>query len=198
LRIGCNRISVGLEHGNEEFRKKVIGKGFTNQMMIDAFNLVEKTSIPITVNNIIGFPGETRELTFDTIELNRHLKTDSINAFYFVPYKGTPFYKDCIDKGYITEDVRTGSLAGGSILNMPQFSADEIRGLVRTFSLYTKFPREIWPMIQKAEQFDENGNKVFRELADMYYERFFDHDFKSTKRACFTTSIYSASNNISC
>lgn len=190
--VGCDRISVGLEHGNEEFRRKVIGKGFTNNMMIEAFKLIDKTSIPITVNNILGFPGETRELTFDTIELNRNLSADTINAFYFVPYKGTPFYKECIDKGYLTEDSRTGSLHGGSVLNMPYYSSEEIKGLVRTFSLYVRFPKQDWPLIQRAEKFDEEGNRIFRELAEKYYEMFFDHDLKSTKRACFTTSIYSS------
>ncbi len=190
--VGCNRISVGLEHGNEEFRRKVIGKGFTNAMMIEAFKLIETTSIPITVNNIVGFPGETRELAFDTIELNRNLSADSINAFYFVPYQGTPFYKECIDQGYITEDTRTGSLAGGSVLNMPNFSSDEIRGLVRTFSLYTRFPKKEWPLIKRAEKFDAEGDRIFKELGSQYYERFFDDDLKSTKRACFSTAIYSS------
>ena len=31
-------------------------------------NTVKKVGIPFSVNNIIGFPYETRELAFDTIE----------------------------------------------------------------------------------------------------------------------------------
>lgn len=188
--VNCNRISIGLEHGNEEFRKKVIGKGFSNKAIVDAFNILDKHSIPITVNNILGFPGETRELIFDTIELNRQLNADSINAFYFMPYRGTAMRAECEAKGYITEESQTKGLMSGPIMNMPQLSNDELLGLVRTFSLYVKFPKEEWDEIRTAEKFDGEGDAKFAELSRKYYELFFDHDFKSTKKACFTTSIY--------
>ncbi len=189
-RVNCNRISIGLEHGNEEFRRKVIGKGFTNQMMIDAFKMFAQTSIPVTINNILGFPGEVRDLAFDTIELNRYLNTDSVNAFYFMPYRGTPFYKESLDKGYITDLSQTQSMMINSCLNMPDFSTDEIQGLVRTFSLYVKFPKFEWPHIQRAEKFDAEGNRIFKELAEKYYECFFDDDLKVYRKACFNSSIY--------
>jgi anaerobic magnesium-protoporphyrin IX monomethyl ester cyclase len=189
-RVNCNRISIGLEHGNEEFRRKIVGKGFANAQMIEVFKLLDNYSIPVTINNIIGFPGETRELIFDTIELNRELGTDSVNAFVFTPYRGTEMYKDAVAKGYIDSDAATNSLILGSILDMPTISKDELLGLVRTFSLYVKFPREEWPQIRVAEQFTPEGDAMFKELSRRYYERFFDHDFKWTKKACFSTRAY--------
>jgi radical SAM superfamily enzyme YgiQ (UPF0313 family) len=188
--VNCNRISIGLEHGNEEFRDKIVGKGFSNQRMVDVFTLFTNSTIPITVNNILGFPGETRELIFDTIELNRQLGADSYNAYYFTPYHGTAMRKDAVEKGYVTEDAETGTLITGSILNMPTISREEIMGLVRTFSLYVKFPKEEWPEIAVAEKFTPEGDAKFAELSKRYYERFFDHDFKYTKKACISTRIY--------
>ena len=188
--VNCNRISIGLEHGNEEFRKKIVGKGFSNQSILDVFMILDKSSIPITINNILGFPDETRELIFDTIELNRELATDSINAFYFMPYRGTAMRAECEKKGYITNESQTKGLMTGPIMKMPQLANDELLGLVRTFSLYVRFPKEEWPDIRIAEQFDEEGDAKFAELSKLYYERFFDHDFKSTKKACFSTSVY--------
>lgn len=189
-KVNCNRISIGLEHGNEEFRRKVVGKGFTNQMMIENFKLFDKVSVPVSINNILGFPDETREMIFDTIELNRHLTTDSVNAYYFVPYRGTPFYEICLEKGYIGKDTITKPLTMGSCLNMPHLSSEEIQGLVRTFSLYVKFPKFDWPKIRRAEKMDEEGNRIFKELAEKYYEYFFDDDFKTYRRACFNSHIY--------
>lgn len=188
--VNCNRISIGLEHGDEQFRQKIIGKGFSNQKLLDAFKIFNNSSIPITVNNIIGFPGETRELVFHTIELNRQLATDSVNCYYFTPYRGTPLRDLALKEGYITEETTTATLIGGSVLNMPTLSRDEILGLVRTFCLYVKFPREEWPQIRIAEKFDDEGNAMFERLSKLYYERFFDHDFKYTKKACFSTQIY--------
>jgi hypothetical protein len=169
---------------------KIIGKGFSNKRVLEVFDILNSSSIPITVNNIIGFPGETRELILDTIELNRHLGTDSVNAYYFTPYRGTPMRDLAVQKGYIDPEAQTTSLITGSVLNMPQLGREEILGLVRTFSLYVKFPKEEWPLIQRAEKLDEEGNRIFGELSKLYYERFFDHDFKYTKKACFSTRVY--------
>ena len=188
--VGCNRISIGLEHGNEEFRQRIVGKGFSNKKIIEVFQILDRYSIPITINNILGFPGETRDLIFDTIELNRKLGTDSINAYLFAPYRGTAMYFDAAAAGYLNEGEETNSPIIGSILNMPTISKEELMGLVRTFSLYVKFSRQEWPQIKIAEQFTKEGNAKFKELSAHYYERFFDHDFKWTKKSCISTSIY--------
>jgi len=186
-RVGCNRISIGLEHGNEEFRQRIVGKGFTNRRIVELFKVLDQYSVPITINNILGFPGETRELILDTIELNRQLGTDSVNAYIFQPYRGTAMFEDALSKGYIQQDSPTNSPVLGSVLNMPTISPEELLGLVRTFSLYVKFPREEWPEIALAESFTPEGDARFAELSKKYYERFFDHDFKWTKKACFST-----------
>ena len=147
----------------------------------------------MTINNMIGFPGDTRELIFDTVELNRALGTDSVNCYIFTPYKGTAMYDAAVANGYLEEGTQTNSIITGSILDMDTISKEEILGLVRTFSLYVKFPKEEWPEIELAEKFTEEGNAKFTELSERYYERFFDHDFKWTKKGCFSTSAYNGS-----
>jgi radical SAM superfamily enzyme YgiQ (UPF0313 family) len=172
--MNCDRISIGLEHGNEEFRKKILKKNFTNEQAIAAFKILEKSKIPVTVNNIIGFPDETRDLVFDTIRLNRRIKTDSINAYFFVPYRGTPLRQYCIEKGYIKPDARTDSLMRRSILNMPNFSSDQIKGLVRTFPLYIKMPESYFNDIKVAEQLNEEGDKMLAILREIYFREYFN------------------------
>ena len=188
--VGCNRISIGLEHGNEQFRKEIVGKGFTNQSIIDLFKILDRYSVPITINNIMGFPDETRELIFDSIELNRELGTDSVNAYIFQPYRGSAMFDDALSKGYIEADSPTNSPILGSVLTMPTISKDELLGLVRTFSLYVKFPKEEWPDVEIAEKFTPEGDAMFAKLSERYYDRFFDHDFKWTKKACISTRAY--------
>ena len=142
------------------------------------------------MNNIMGFPDETRDLVFDSIELNRKLGTDSVNAYIFTPYRGTNMYTDATSKGYLDPDAETNSIITGSILNMPTITKEELMGLVRTFSLYVKFDKEEWPDIAVAEKFADEGTAMFEELSKRYYERFFDLDFKQTKKACISTRAY--------
>lgn len=172
--MNCDRISIGIEHGNEEFRKKILKKSFTNKQVIDAFRILERSRISITVNNIIGFPDETRELVFDTIKLNRCIRADSINAYFFVPYRGTPLRQYCIEKGYLDINAKTDTLMRGSILKMPQLPAEQIKGLVRTFPLYVKLPESYFDKIKVAEQLNEEGDKMLAGLREIYFKEYFN------------------------
>ncbi|MFH1593914.1 MAG: radical SAM protein [Candidatus Omnitrophota bacterium] len=171
--MNCDRISIGIEQGNEKFRKDVLRKNFTNKQVIDAFTILETSRIPVTVNNIIGFPDETRDLVFDTINLNRQIKADSINAYFFVPYRGIPLRKYCIDKGYLDPEAKTANLMRSSILNMPQFPPDQIKGLVRTFPLYVKMPKTYFDNIKVAERLTHEGDRMLGELRDIYFSKYF-------------------------
>jgi len=172
-RMGCDRLSIGLEHGNEQFRNKILKKTFSNKQVIEAFQILEACRIPVTVNNIIGFPDETREMVFDTIRLNRAIVADSINAYYFVPYRGSPLREFCIKKGYIDPAAKTDSLMRSSILKMPQLSAAEIKGLVRTFPLYVKMEETFFDKIRIAESSSPEGQEMFENLRNIYFKTYF-------------------------
>ena len=171
--IGCHRMSMGLEHGNYEFRKEVVIKKFDDQTYIDATKMIAEAGIPLSINNIIGFPDETRELIFDTIELNRKLIFDTTNAFPYAPFHGTSLHKLCLERGYITNEFNPGSLNVDVPLDMPQLSREEISGLRRTFALYARMSREYWPEIKMAEKDDEEGNKIYNRLTKIYQEKYF-------------------------
>lgn len=171
--IGCHRMSIGLEHGNEEFRHKVLRKKFKNNKMIEATMILADVGIPITVNNMIGFPDETRKLIFDTIELNRQIPFDTTNAHVFTPFHGTPLHEYCLKKGYISISDTVGCVTTDTPLDMPQLSKEEISGLRKTFALYARMPRKYWPEIKKAEKTDDEGKVVFRKLREKYIEKYF-------------------------
>lgn len=171
--MGCDNMNFGIEHGNDQFRAKILHRYGSNKQMIDGLKLVEKYQIPYTVNNIIGFPDETRELVFDTIEVNHQLNPRTINCYIFAPYKGTPLYDYCIEKGYFTKDDKVHQLMDGGKLKMSSIAYEELQGLQRTFVLYARFPKSEWPEIQKAEKFDDEGNKVFEKYRKIYQEKYF-------------------------
>ena len=174
--LGCHRVSMGLEHGNEEFRKKVIVKAFSNEYMVEAARLLAEQRIALTINNIIGFPGETRELVFDTIAINRKLVgVDTTNVAVFAPFHGTPLRDLCLSKGYISEDHYCGKPnTTTSLKSIAGISPKELEGLRKTFALYARMPEKYWDDIRKAEADDESANQLFSELAEKYRELFFD------------------------
>jgi len=171
--MNCQNMQFGIEHGNEEFRAKVLNRHYTNKKMIDAFKVVEKYGIAYTVNNIIGFPDETRELVFDTIKVNRQINPTTMNVYFFTPYKGTRLYQYCIEKGYLEKGKKVHQLLDGVDLKMDSIGYLELKGLQRTFPLYAKLSEAVFEKIRIAEKFDDEGNRMFEKLKETYYEKFF-------------------------
>jgi len=170
--MGCKNFQFGIECGNEQFRRKVLNRFCDNEQILETARILEKNSIQYTVNNIIGFPDETRDLIFETIELNQQIHPTTINCFMFTPYKGTVLYKYCREKGYLGNNA-VHQLVDGTELNMPSITYQELKGLQRTFPLYARMPKEEWARIGFAERFNEFGNRIFQELREVYYKRYF-------------------------
>ena len=171
--VGCARMSFGLEHGNEEFRAEWLKRRMTNELIVDNFGIVNEVGIPFSVNNILGFPHETRELAFDTIRLNREFECSDRNAYAFTPFHGTPLRDECERLGFLQdEDIVRSVVTGGTILDMPQFSRRQVLGLVKTFNMYVRFEEERWPEIEMAEAETPDGIARYEMLTAEFKERF--------------------------
>ena len=168
-KMNCLRINIGIEHGNEEYRRKVLMRPVTNAKMLEAFQSCSGRSFVTVANSIIGLPDETRELIFDTIEFNRQLPADieASGAFLFTPYHGTPLRDLAVRRGYVDADsICSLNVTKGSILDMPHISSEELKGLCRVFSFYVKMPKEKWGDIRLAEEPTAEGESKFVELRD--------------------------------
>lgn len=175
--VGLHRMSIGIEHGNEEFRRKIVNRVLSNKVIIRATDIIADYSLPagLSVNNIVGFPTETPELAMDTIKLNQKIadNVDTMNCYAFVPYHGAPLRDLSVKFGYIEDDAPTNCLTGDPVLNMPQFPKEKIKGIIRTFSLYARFDNSRWNEIAIAEQFTTEGDRIFNKLRGEYIERYF-------------------------
>ena len=171
--IGCHRISMGVEAGNEEYRKTMLKRPVSNRKIVEAAIALVNSTIQFSVNNIIGFPDETREMIFDTIRLNREFIADSHGCYLFQPYRGTWLHEYSVSKGYWPKDQLSVDLNIEPSLEMPSISKQELKGLHRTFPLYVRFPESDWPSIQRAETFDGEGDAIYSALGKEYREKYF-------------------------
>ena len=165
VEVGLDRIGMGIEHGNEEFRKNVINRKYSNKSAIEGVELIIKYDIHYSCNNIVGFPDETPKLHEDTVRLNRILAPHSASASIFTPFYGTPLRKICIQKGYLKDpDYIAPSNTDSSCLDMPQFTKEEIMGKSRTFNMKITLPKDLWKDITVAENITPDGNRVYNDL----------------------------------
>jgi len=175
-KMGCARMAFGIEHGNPEFRDKYLDRKMSNESITDGMKIVLKEEIPFSVNSIMGFPYETREMAFDTIRLNKTFvdpKIVDINAYPFTPFAGTPLRTLCENLGYVKKtDIVHSFMGEGSLLDMPQFNRKEVDGLTKTFNMYVNFPEDRWNEIRIAEENTKKGNEKYNELREEFIDTF--------------------------
>ena len=175
--MNCYRISIGVESGNEEFRKNKLKRYGSNEEILKSTEILRRSGIIFSVNSIIGFPDETRDLIFDTIEFNRKLSDyDSLTVSIFTPYHGTKLREEAVQKGYLDSEIITTHTTSSSLLLMSHLTSQEIDGLMRTFTMYVDFPKKWWPHIKKAEKFTPEGNALFERLKEIYHDVYFSRD----------------------
>ena len=170
--VGLHRVSFGVEHGNEEFRKKILDRRWKNKDIIAKLKIPKKYDIAFSINNITGFPTETKKLAFDTIEMNRLIDSNNSNIYAFVPFHGTPLRKMCEEQGLIDSQKITKCVTSDAQLNMPQYPPHEIEEIKKCFALYVKFPKNRWAEIEKAEKNTPEGNAIYKNLKAEFLEKY--------------------------
>ncbi len=108
-------------------------------------------------------------MVFDTIELNRKFKADSHSVSIFQPFKGTELYDYCVSKGYWNPTNLCMQSFATPVLEMSTLTKEEIKGLYRTFNLYINADKSFWPDIKKAEQMNEEGDRIFFKLIQTFH-----------------------------
>lgn len=170
--VGLFRVSFGIESGNEEFRIKHLRRNITNEKLLHYFDIIDKSGIQYSINCIIGFSFEMREMVFDTIRFVKRLKGyDAITVSIFTPYRGTLMREVAIREGWLDPDVLTEHTTATSMLNMPHFTARQIDGLMKTFPLYVEFDESVWPEIERIERFESGSEKILAHYSAIYREQ---------------------------
>ena len=152
--LGCVKINMGVEHGDPQFRKDVIGRIYKNERAIEAFQIAREANLSTTCNFIIGYPYETMEHCMKSVELAAQLGCNDTNAFIYTPYHGTPMRDMCVEAGFVEKDliVEMRSDDQGSYLNMPApyMSREEIQYM---FNNFVRLFREREKELQSSSSF---------------------------------------------
>ena len=170
--VGLEVMNIGVEQGDDNFRKQILNRRVKNEYIIKSVRICKKEGIRIGANVIIGFPTETRENIFSTINLIKKAGANFSIMHLFQPYTKTALRQKALDMGLITNnyigaDHRLHGIPTGVL------SVEELWGLFRTFALYVDLPKKRWREIKEAETLNEKGNTIFRKLAKEYQMKHF-------------------------
>ncbi len=132
---GCSMVLMGTESGDEEYRKKYLGRTMTNASLIEGYRRLRENGIETTSLNMMGLPFETVENMRRTIDLNRSMEPDVMCIFVFQPFPGTILYDICKKEGYLPEDTFKPSwlLAPELAIRQPSVTPEEIAKVHQEF-----------------------------------------------------------------
>ena len=100
-RSHCMKIQFGVESGDDYVRNEIMKRSMERSTIVEAFKLAKKYNVKTNAINIIGVPGETKEMLMNTIKLNREINPTTSHTNIFYPYKGTPLGDKAFEDGIV-------------------------------------------------------------------------------------------------
>lgn len=169
---GCQRVSVGVESGDPEIRKKVLGRNVTDEKIISGAKLLKDRGIDIYTYNMIGIPGEKWENIKRTIELNRKIKPDFLAVAVFTAFKGTTLYEECKEQGILDDSVPLNTYYRKSNVRHPYLSSRQLNRIRRWFGFRVFITYDIKRAF--IEVFDRNfiTNRTYVRIRSFFVSRF--------------------------
>ncbi len=128
-KAGCFMVLIGIESGDEQYRKKIMKREMTNKLIIDVCRRIRKRGMLLWTFNMVGMPGETKKQLLKTILLNWRIGPDFAMTSVFYPFKGTEMGDRCYREGLVNFKKKEviNSYAKDTILDHPSISTPELK-----------------------------------------------------------------------
>ncbi|PVX25750.1 MAG: B12-binding domain-containing radical SAM protein [Candidatus Bathyarchaeum sp.] len=99
-KAGCIAVWYGVEAGSQKVRD-AMGKGISTQQTINTFKWTQEAGLIAVASMILGFPGETIETAWESVNLLRRINPDEIGIYIATPYPGTPMHDYVTKMGWL-------------------------------------------------------------------------------------------------
>ena len=102
---GCQIVRMAIETGNEQIRNTILKRNMSNQVIINAAELIHRFGMKLSVSNMFGLPCETIDTVNETVQLNIACRPDNPTAQFFMPYPKMELTETAIEKGYFRREL---------------------------------------------------------------------------------------------
>jgi anaerobic magnesium-protoporphyrin IX monomethyl ester cyclase len=157
---GCITIWFGVESGSEKILDKM-HKKINREQVREAFKMAQKAGMMTIASAVIGFPGETEETAWETINFINSLNPDDIGCYIATPYQGTPMYEEVIKNGWLRVTDFNKYDTATPTFETPYLSMDRLREI--KYKAHQKFylrPRYVLKMMRKGGTYGRSGLKT--------------------------------------
>jgi radical SAM superfamily enzyme YgiQ (UPF0313 family) len=123
---GCIAVWFGVESGSQRVIN-AMRKGFSIAQTINAFKWAKEVGLMTVASAIIGFPGETKETAWETINLVKRLNPDAVGYYIATPYPGTPMYDVVKENGWLKTNDFDRYDTATPVFETPELTMQELR-----------------------------------------------------------------------
>ncbi len=114
---GTYMVRIGVESGSERVRRDILGRPFSNQVLRNAVQTLQRHQVNALTFFMLAMPGETPGEVLETFRLAASLQPDAIQISVFWPYPGTQLHDRAVALGlFDPADQYRGNYLGDSPL----------------------------------------------------------------------------------
>lgn len=137
---GCISVTFAIESGNEDIRKKLLSRNYSNDLIIAGVALLKKYKLKFRAENMVGLPGETIDEALETLDLNIACKPDMAWVSLFQPYPKTKLGELC--KSLLLSDGDPDKIGKDFFKSSPikRDTVKEFNNLQKVFPLVVEYP----------------------------------------------------------
>ena len=157
---GCITVWFGVESGSEKMLTKM-HKKINREQVKNAFKMAQKAGMMTIASAVIGFPGETEETAWETINFINSLNPDDIGCYIATPYPGTPMYEEVVKNGWLRVTDFNKYDTATPTFETPELSMERLREI--KYKAHQKFylrPSYVFKMMRKGGTYGRSGLKT--------------------------------------
>jgi len=151
---GCTDVWFGVESGSQQLIN-AMGKGISLEQTMSAFRWAREVGLMTVGFVILGFPGETKESIWQTVELVKRIGLDDVVYHVATPYPGTPMRDFVIKNGWLKVTDFNKYDTATPIFETPMLSMKELRDIrEKAFQKFYLSPAYVRNMLAKGGVYD--------------------------------------------
>jgi len=159
-KAGCITVWFGVESGSTKILEKM-HKKINREQVKDAFKTAQKAGMMTIASAVIGFPGETEETAWETINFINSLNPDDIGCYIATPYPGTPMYEEVVKNGWLRVTDFNKYDTATPTFETPELSMEKLREI--KYKAHQKFylrPSYVLKMMRRGGTYGRSGLKT--------------------------------------
>ncbi|MBF0435228.1 MAG: B12-binding domain-containing radical SAM protein [Magnetococcales bacterium] len=123
---GAYSCSIGIESGDEGFRRQILKRNMPDQKILDSYRMMQAHGIRTHAFIMMGMPEQSEGVMRASVRLLQTIQPDSAQATTFYPLPATELYDKVVEMGIFDPNVRPSNYYSLSALNYTPAHKDRI------------------------------------------------------------------------